>query len=84
MTSPSERHHDQRMGEQPPDVGLVDVVEDPHDAVVLLDDEVEEGVEGVAAALLGDLGDGAAAEARAGAACRITMRSKRPCRTRPV
>ena len=46
---------------------LVDVVEDADDVVVLLDDEVEVGVEGVGAALGGDVGDGAAAQLRVAA-----------------
>ncbi len=53
--------------QQRPDVLLLDVVEEPDDVVVLLHDEVEEGVEGVGAALGGDGGDGAAAQLRVAA-----------------
>ncbi len=64
---PVGRDHRERALQQRPDVLLLDVVEEADEVVVLLDDEVEEGVEAVGAALGGDVGDGAAAQLRVAA-----------------
>ena len=64
---PVGRDHRDRALQQGADVLLLDVVEEADDVVVLLDDEVEEGVEAVGAALGGDVGDGAAAQLRVAA-----------------
>ena len=67
MTRPSDEIIAMRALQQRADVLLLDVVEEPDDVVVVLDDEVEEGVERVGAALGGDVGDGAAALLRVAA-----------------